>query len=391
MKAPTYRKHSRGIGFVEFKGKRYYFNGHKFGSPESLEMYADFIRLNCRPHEANQVLAPKAKTETRLYELAEKFLERAEKKYGKAKSNSEYFAYESMLCDLVELFGSLLIRDFGPIHIEEFRQWIIDNPRIITYKTGTTRKIDRSVAHANKLVKRIIHVLKFGVSVEMVTGEKYLACSTVEAQKTKRKKRLPVEYKYVAAVLPHCSQVIKAMILLQWHTGVRSTNICDLTPSQIGRSGEFSEVWKWTISDHKTDGLGEDLIIWIGPKAQEVVTPFLERASDQFCFRVEESTGRKMRRSENYSANTYKQAIQRALGKLADPVIKEPFNRKKFLEAGIHYWTPHQMRHSRATSIRNEFGIEAAQAVLGHASIDATQIYSQRRLELAREIAKKSG
>jgi site-specific recombinase XerD len=54
-------------------------------------------------------------------------------------------------------------------------------------------------------------------------------------------------------------------------------------------------------------------------------------------------------------------------------------------------WSPLQIRHATATLIRNEFGIEAAQAVLGHAKLDTTLIYVEKQAQLAREIARAKG
>jgi hypothetical protein len=41
--------------------------------------------------------------------------------------------------------------------------------------------------------------------------------------------------------------------------------------------------------------------------------------------------------------------------------------------------------------IRDQFGLEAAQAVLGHSGLAATQTYAKKRLGLARELAEKCG
>jgi site-specific recombinase XerC len=41
--------------------------------------------------------------------------------------------------------------------------------------------------------------------------------------------------------------------------------------------------------------------------------------------------------------------------------------------------------------IRAKYGIEAAQAALGHESLAATQIYSSARLDLARQVAMAEG
>ncbi|MCL5945588.1 MAG: tyrosine-type recombinase/integrase [Planctomycetes bacterium] len=54
-------------------------------------------------------------------------------------------------------------------------------------------------------------------------------------------------------------------------------------------------------------------------------------------------------------------------------------------------WNVHQIRHAWATRVRALHGLEAAQATLGHASLDATQIYAEKSAHLAIEIARKMG
>jgi site-specific recombinase XerC len=54
-------------------------------------------------------------------------------------------------------------------------------------------------------------------------------------------------------------------------------------------------------------------------------------------------------------------------------------------------WGPNRLRHSAATEIRKQFGLEAAQVTLGHATADVSQIYAERDLSLAAEVMRKIG
>ena len=56
-----------------------------------------------------------------------------------------------------------------------------------------------------------------------------------------------------------------------------------------------------------------------------------------------------------------------------------------------HRWHPHQLRHTYATRVRKEFGLEAAQILLGHAKADVTQVYAQRDADRAVQVAKRIG
>ena len=51
----------------------------------------------------------------------------------------------------------------------------------------------------------------------------------------------------------------------------------------------------------------------------------------------------------------------------------------------------HQLRHSAATYLRKEFGLEAAQILPGHARAAVTQIYAEVNHAKALEIAAKIG
>jgi hypothetical protein len=43
-----------------------------------------------------------------------------------------------------------------------------------------------------------------------------------------------------------------------------------------------------------------------------------------------------------------------------------------------HRWSPNRLRHNAATTLRREFGIEAARVALGHSKLDTTEIYAER-------------
>ena len=51
-------------------------------------------------------------------------------------------------------------------------------------------------------------------------------------------------------------------------------------------------------------------------------------------------------------------------------------------------WSPNRLRHSMATEVRRNYGLEAVQVVLGHATANVTQIYAERDLNLAARIMR---
>jgi integrase len=60
-------------------------------------------------------------------------------------------------------------------------------------------------------------------------------------------------------------------------------------------------------------------------------------------------------------------------------------------KAKVPHWHPNQLRHTFATRVRKQHGLEAAQILLGHARADVTLIYAERDEALAVAVAAELG
>jgi hypothetical protein len=49
------------------------------------------------------------------------------------------------------------------------------------------------------------------------------------------------------------------------------------------------------------------------------------------------------------------------------------------------------LRHAAATEIRQRYGLEAAQVLLGHSRADITQVYAERDQSLGHRVARAIG
>src|SRR5262249_39685305 len=83
----------------------------------------------------------------------------------------------------------------------------------------------------------------------------------------------PVPIESVEAVLPHVSPQVKAMIQLQLLTGMRPGEVtimrtCDLELKV--------NPWLYRPSRHKTQHHSHERVVYLGPKAQEILQPFLK-------------------------------------------------------------------------------------------------------------------
>ena len=103
---------------------------------------------------------------------------------------------------------------------------------------------------------------------------------------------------------------------------------------------------------------------------------------------------------DRYGVDAYRRAIARACDMaFPHPALSEIPKVRLAAEQSTelkkwqtdHRWAPNQLRHSAATEIRRQFGLEAAQIVLGHSKADVTQVYAERDLAKGIEIARRIG
>ena len=79
----------------------------------------------------------------------------------------------------------------------------------------------------------------------------------------------------------------------------------------------------------------------------------------------------KRQANDLYSSESYRRCITRAAEK-----------------AGVPHWFPNQLRHTTLTAIRAKEGIEAAQIMASHKNISTTEIYAEKDIAKARELAR---
>jgi integrase len=288
--------------------------------------------------------------------------------------------------------------------------------------------------YVNENVHRIRKVFRWAASEQMIPSSVPQDLATVDglrkghSQARETAPVTPVDDKTVDATLPHLPKVVADMVRLQRLTGARPGEICSMRPVDVDRTGE---TWKYVPAEHKTEHHGNQRVIFIGPKAQAILLPYLLRDAEASCFspadseknrRAEVHTRRvtpmscgnvpktDWRRKRNrapggcYTNDSYRRAIARGC-ELAFGMPKELRKIDKDLPAeeqadlkrqaaawrAENVWFPHQLRHSAATNIRHRFGLEAAQAALGHTRLEVTQIYAERNNDLAARVAREVG
>ena len=126
--------------------------------------------------------------------------------------------------------------------------------------------------------------------------------------------------------------------------------------------------------------------VLLGPRAQEVLRPWLRADPAEYLFQPREAKeehlaerrrGRKTPLTPSQRARTRKPDPKKAPGDRYDTRTYNHAVARACGKAGVPRWHPHQLRHSAATDLRREFGVEVARVVLGHSSALTTEIYAE--------------
>src|SRR4029077_10445827 len=91
----------------------------------------------------------------------------------------------------------------------------------------------------------------------------------------------PVPDAFVDAIKPHVSRQVWAMVELQRLTGMRPGEVCMMRSCDLDTSGR---VWAYTPESHKTEHHGRERRIYLGPKAQEALRPWLRPELTAYLF-----------------------------------------------------------------------------------------------------------
>ena len=296
---------------------------------------------------------------------------------------SELDCFRSALRPLKRLYSHTRVIDFSPLSLVALRNEYI--------------KANHSRGFINASTRRLKRMFKWGVSRELVPVHIYQALATVDGLKVGRSEARetlpvkPVSKEDIEATLPHLNMVVRAMVEFQLLTACRPGEVRLLRPCDIDSS---NDVWIYKPQTHKMEHQNRERLIFIGPKAQAILKPWLNQQHTSFCFKPEEvkrlsSSNKRNRRVKN--GRPPKSSTKRAPG---DHYERQSYNRaitRACDRAGIERWKPNQLRHTRATEIRQKYGLEASQTVLGHSRADVTQIYAERNDDAARRIILKEG
>jgi len=394
---PSYRKHKpSGQAVVTLDGKDHYLGLH--GSTASRQEYD---RLVGEWLAAGRAL-PKPESDLTVAELAVRYWRFADRYYRKdGQPTGSLDRVKAALRLLRQSYAQNLAADFGTLALQAIQLQLAGS--------GCTRR------YANYLIDTIRRVFKWGVAQQLVAETVYRALTAVSGLRKGRTEARdakpigPVDDQVVDATLAYLPEVVADMVRLHRLIGARPAEVCLIRPCDVDTSGE---TWAYRPESHKTDYRGHQRIIFIGPRAQDVLRPYLLRPAEAYCFVPAESERKrraelhdlrvtplahgnrpgsnrvwrpKRQPGDRYAAHSYYYAVRRAV----QQANKD--REERGIEERLPAWHPNQLRHSAATEVRKHFGLEAVQAVLGHKNMVVSEVYAEKNLALAAEVMRKIG
>jgi integrase len=401
LRIPSYRRHKpTGQAVVTLNGRDLY-----LGKYNTAASRTEYNRLIAEWTANNGTLAPGH--DLTVIELSAAFMRHARSYYRRPDGShtGEVANYQTLIGRLRALYGRTRAADFGPLALKTVRQQLVD--------AGLAR------ATINQAINRIRHMFKWGVENQIINpsvlqGLQAIAGLRIGRSEAKETQPVrPVPDAFVDAVLPFVSPQVAAMISLQRVTGMRSGEVA------IMRGCDFEmnrRVWIYTPETHKTAWHGHQRKVYLGPKAQAIVRPFLRSDLQAYLFSPAEAEAERNDRrlgvvSSDRKTKVYPSELrgrQRRRDARQDKPRKRPLrahydtasyykavvygieaaNRARLAEGGakgidpekielVPHWHPHQLRHNAATALRREHGIEVARIILGHRSAAITEVYAE--------------
>ena len=383
-RAPKYCRHAAtGRGIVRLNGRMIYLPGD-YNSPESRAEYGRLV---------GNYLATGGKTQTDITvnECMVLFLEHADAYYRKPDGapTSEPKTLRYALKHLREAYGPTPAADFKPADLRVVRERMI---------AGKWKR-----RYINQQVVRIRMLFKWLAGQGILDASVYAALACVEPLKAGRcgvedqAPVRPVDADVLNASRPHMNPQVRCLVELQLLTAARPGELLTMKMDEIDRSDPAC--WLYTPVTHKNAYRGQGRQILLGPQSQVWLAPFiredggylfqpaeaeaqrraalsLKRITPLSCGNKPGSNRRKHakhRPGEHYSVDSYRRAIQYACDR-----------------AGVAPFHPHALRHSAATALAKEHGVEVARLLLGHSSLSTTLLYAENSLEKAKAAAVKS-
>ena len=302
--------------------------------------------------------------------------------------------YRTVMKQMLRLYGRTAAADFGPLALKSLRQrWEADGLSLSTIngRVDKVRRIVRWGVEHELVDANVLHALK---------AVRSLTPATSAARPPRRVRAADLDA--VQGLLDAMLSMLAAMVQFQLLTGMRPGEMLALRTCDVDTR---AAVWVYRPAQHKTMRFGKTREVAIGPRAIDLLRPWLlpdlqayvfspgRNVADQAAVRQAArktpmscgnrpgrrymNDGRSGRRGRTfgsrYTTQSYRQAIERVIDRASSPPA--PLTRAageteaawkvrlgpKWPELLAwrreNRWTPHQLRHAFGQMVRDRFGL----------------------------------
>ena len=405
-----HRRKDRNAAFILIEGKKHYV-GTWDDNGIAPEAEANRLRIWHEYQAEKGIARQDCRTVITVAVLIDRFLEHAKQVYVKhGRLTGTYRRFVEVVRPLFQLYADTPVTEFTPLALKALRHGMVES--------GTLCR-----ETINKRIDCIRQMFRWGVENEMLPETTWRALTAVARLKAGKTTAVdhpdvePVPVDVVQRTLPHLPPAIADMVRIQLRTGMRPSEVCNLRPYDIYKEEDtfpakyaylqkdLDGVWIYIPSEYKTEHHeGKERWIPLGFKCQEILIPYLaEREPKEFIFSPEKERAirsaqarakRKTKKpvsdkpvrtyGEKYTSRSYRSAIAHA-------IVRYNRQAEKSGAETLPHWFPYQLRHTKATETRANGEIETLQILMGHSSIDMTEIYAKKNKDLAIQHAIKNG
>jgi integrase len=313
IRTPSYRLHkARNCAVVTITGKDHYLG--QYGSPESWEKYHRLI-AEWLASQKMPAVPPIESVDPpiTINELVLRFWRFVQSYYVKNdKPTSEQTVIRQALRFVRKLYGSTAARNFSPKALKAVRQAMIEHKittkvKVLNPTTGECEEQVKVLRHGlcrkviNKQIGRIRRMFAWAVEEELLPVAIHQALLRVKGlKKGKAKAREKPRIKsvlddHVDAVLPLVPRMVRTMVEIQRLCGGRPQDILEMRAIDIDQTGS---VWEYHPGRYKTehhndeDDPDKERVVFLGPKAQALLMPYLSGSPSDYVFNPRRSGDR---------------------------------------------------------------------------------------------------
>lgn len=333
---------------VDWRGRSYYLG--RSGSPEARAAYVELVR-QLQAERDGSAKGPEVVT---VAEVIARWRLFAIDHYGPASCEIAEFDY--VHTETLTLFAALPAAEFDTDHLEQLRDAMVQsglcrnvvNRRIVRFRTlwrwAERKKLapKGSWSHLRSLPP-------------LRRGEKGV-------RDTKSVK--PADWLDVAAACREATLSVRGLLLAQWFTGARPSELFLVRPGLLERRGDLAV---YRPERHKNAWRGQERVIFFGPRSLAVIGPNLaDKHPDDLVFPNRDGLP--------FNRRSYGLAVARAAKR-----------------AGVKLH-PYAVRHAYKRRVGRELGLEAARIGMGHRSVGTTTEYAAGLDErAASDVARRAG